>query len=487
MPKYDQQSLEELLRLAARGHGSGYSGVAKGGGGGYGEGYTPPTFSLLTLPRVAILGPSTARRNNISFTTGASRSLANMCSGPIIWARAFSKMFKFYNKRDAAADPTRGYIGDNYGFDSLAIADQILLIPSILASTANYRIIIWNTGRGVDDVFPGQTVNGYCAPVEAALLTLKASGKVIVWENLWPRDSTAAGGNWAQGQSNRQLLVDINARLQAFCTAQGIRWVDMYSIMCGTSTQAAATDPLPNYFTNDGIHIANQGGYMAGRNLYSPLFATLCTTPAEYNILDAANIAPNPGLSGTAGTLLNTATGTVPDGWAAGRNGGSNARSLVISSEDVGGKHWVVFTVGSSGTVTANGEGLTIRRATSPVVTFWDTSKFYQARLTVKVDGWIGWTFFTFYLQDGATPQQGMRDLVGISGTDGDVPVSDSAATQYTTIPVDQDTFVCETPPFKPTHTSCEMRFTAGYLNRTGGGVIKIANWDIREVPDPGL
>ncbi len=156
-----------------------------------------------------------------------------------------------------------------------------------------------------------------------------------------------------------------------------------------------------------------------------------------------------------------------------------------MSAEDSGGKHWHVFTVGSAGTVTANGEGVTIRFATSPATLFWDTAKFYQARLTVKTDGWAGWTFYSFYLQDGAVPQQGMRDLVGVSGTDGDVPVADSGPVQYAMRPIDGDILVAETPPFKPTQTSCEARFTAGYIQAAGGAVLKIADWDIREVPAP--
>lgn len=481
-------TLEELLRLAARGHGSGYSvgrGPSNGGGSGYGGGYTTPPVAAAAMPRIALLGPSTTQRNNMRFVAGASRSVVNSCSGPHVWARAFTSCFKFYNKADGT--DVRGWVGDSFGYNGEPLSSQIPRIAGILASSVNYKFLIWNTGRGDADMDNATTVAGYCAPIEDKLLVIKASPVRPIWENLWPRDSTLAGGQWGLGNATRQTMIDCNTRLQNFCDANGILWTDMYASQCGTAVQTANQNPLPNYVANDGIHFAPQGAYNAGRFLYGPLYQSLTVAPSAYNILDAANICPNPGFTGTGGALLNTATGTVPDGYSAGRNGAANARSCVISSVDEDGSHWVVFTIGSSGTVGVNGEGVTIRRSTSPVTNFWDTTKFYQARLTVKIDGWAGWSSFNLYLQDGATPQQGMRDLVAGAGDGADVPVDGGTSPNQYTIGIGAGTFILETPPFKPTHTSCELRVSPSYQQATGGGVVKISNWDIREVPDPGI
>lgn len=444
----------------------------------------------LTNPRIGLVGPSTARRNTGAFESGASRAVSEMTSGQLSWLHWLFPNFQFVNIRDTLDPNSRGFSGDNFGVDSMEIADQIAFVDEVIAHPEIYDVLLWITGRGATDFTNATTVPGYCDPIKAKILQAKAVGIYVIWENLWPRDSTL-GSPWDIGSACRQTLIDVNEEMRTWCALHNIGYIDARKTMVGNTDLNPADNPLANFITVDKIHYAAAGALAVAYNEYLPKFEIWFTELTKWLASDPDNIAP--AMTGDGGTLLNTATSSpaspvqVPANWSAGRAAAGQARSCTISTVDDAEGHWTRFAIGSTGSPTANGEGITMRPTTNPIVSFWDTTKWYEARIDVVAeDTWIGWTAWALLLQDGATPQQGHRGGVAGSGDGGEIPVSGfSAAGQYRIRQNTDDHFTIIAGPFKPSHTSCEVRFNGNYLNATGASAIKVGNLVIKEVPAP--
>lgn len=439
--------------------------------------------SLLSNPVVALLGPSTTRRNNDR--PAGVNMIYNMMSGPHVLAHMMFPGFTFY-VFESAVDP-RGFTGNNYGDDSSPIATQMTLIPTIKASQA--KIVIWNSGRGTPDIFAGQTVNGYCDQVKTGLLDLKSSGKLIVWENLWPR-GTGAGGIWGPGGEARQLIRDINAAMLPWCNANGIVYIDLYTQMVNPSDPNL--DPYPNYLTNDFIHFAAPGALAAG-DLYKLFYQAVCAPYIPYNRNTVANRAPSNDFAGTGGLFANGAAAKagapisgIPDNFTLTRSNAGNARAVEGSIEIINGERFVVIDIGSSGVVGSSGEGLSLRYSTTSVANLLEVNKWYRGRCEIQINNWDGFTAFNLIGQDAAATPHGSSDGAGGTGNGGEIANTGFTATDFYRLrPGMARTFELWTQPFKATTTTGTFRFNASYLTATGAGQIKIGRWDFEEVPDP--
>lgn len=436
----------------------------------------PVGADLLDSPMVSLLGPSTTHRNNAE----ATHILYNLTSGPDMWAKQLGagiRILNYYNASDALG---RNWSGDNYGLDSDPISNQHTRVATIKAN--NSRIFKYNSGRGAADVLAGQTVAGYCDGVKVDLLDVKSGGKRVIWENLWPRH-TLVGGDWASGGAARQLVLDINAEMLTWCAANGILYADVWTVMVDQND--ADKNPKAGYYSSDGIHYSSRGARMVGK-YYKSLYDTLCNPPADFSAADAANRAPNGVLSGTGGALGNSATGVVPDSFTLTRSTGTNARSLVGSFETINGKSWYVMTVGSSGAIGSSGEGFSLRYTTTTVTNLLESSKWYVARLKVKLDTWAGWTGIKLLAQDAAATPNGCADNTPGTGVGGNVPLTGFTATdQYAITPDSSDDLILETQPFLAGTTTGTLRLNVTYISASGGGVLKIADLDLREVTNP--
>lgn len=467
---YDKLTLEEILRSLNKGGNS-----VRSGGYGYGGGYTPP--AALSLPTVALLGPSTTQRNNAE----ASHIVYNMTSGPHMWAKTLDGRIQVINYYNASDPLGRNFVGNNYGLDSDPISNQITRIATIKAAKAG--IIVWNSGRGAEsDFVVGQSVNGYCDTVKSNLLELKTTGKQIIWENLWPRH-TSVGGGWASGGPLRSLLLGVNTEMASFCNKQGITVADIWSVMVDQTD--ADLNPKANYYSTDGIHYAAGGAYRVGA-YYASLYAQLCASGTLYDASDVANRSPNPTLTGTGGTATgNGATGVCPDSWTLSRSGAGNARSLTGSIEVINGKNYMVMTVGSSGTVGATGEGFTFRPTTTPTTSLLESAKWYKARCRVIIDNWTGWTGIKLLAQDAAGTPNGSADGTPGTGAGGNSPLTGFSGSGQYQIFQDAGSWVLETQPFLSGSTDGTLRLNFTYLNATGSGVIKVSEIDLRETVNP--
>ena len=426
---------------------------------------------------VALLGPSTTHRNLVE----SGHTLYALTSGPHNWSHAISPRFRHLNYYNASDTLGRNFTGNNYGLDSDPISNQVTRIAAIKASNAG--IVIWNSGRGaVGDFVAGQTVAGYCDPVKAGLLDLATSGKVIIWENLWPRH-TLAGGIWASGGEGRSLLLQVNAHMAAWCFDNGITVADVWSIMVDQTDPDL--NPKANYYTSDGIHYAAAGAYQVGV-YYAGLMAALCAAPSTYDHTEVANIAPSATMTGTAGDATgNGASGTAPDNWTVSRGSVGNARSLTASIESIGGANYVVLTLGSSGTVAAAGEGGTLRPTTTPTLALLTVNNWYQARCTLICDNWAGWSGFKLLVSDNNGTVNGAAALTPGSGAGGETPVTGFTGSNQYAIRPDARTLILTSMPFKAGATGCTIRFNFNYVNASGGAVIKVGKFDLRQVSDP--
>ena len=432
--------------------------------------------SLLDNPMVSLLGPSTTRRNNAE----ATHILYNLTSGPDIWAKQLGAGIRILNYYNASDPMARDWTGDNYGLDSDPLSNQRTRLATIKAN--NSRIFKYNSGRGAADVLAGQTVAGYCDNVKLDLLDVKSAGKTVIWENLWPRH-TLVGGDWASGGAARQLVLDINTEMQTWCAANGVVYANIWNVM--VDQLDPDKNPKAGYYSSDGIHYSAQGARMVGK-YYKTLYDTLCRAPTAYDASDAANRAPNGLFTGTGGALGNSATGTVADQFTLTRSTGTNARSLAGSIEVINGKNWQVMTVGSSGAIPAAGEGFTLRYTTTTVTNLLASSKWYVARIKVKLDTWAGWTGIKLLVQDAAATPNGCADNTPGTGVGGNVPLTGFTATdQYAIVPDSSDDLILETQPFLAGTTTGTLRINVTYISASGGGVIKVSELDVREVTDP--
>jgi hypothetical protein len=433
-------------------------------------------------PKVAILGPSTTQRNNAKL----NNTVYNMSVGPHYWAQFLSDNFDLVNWQ--ANGNSRGWDGYNFGYDSVggvsSIDSQILLLPDIYASDAD--VLIWNTGRSTGDVYAGQTVAGYCDKVKTAMSQARAAGLFVVWENLWMRD-TSVGGDWASGGAARTLTLQINAEMESWCNVNGFLWTDVYTEM--TDPLSADHNPKTNYASPDGIHYSATGAFAVGDNVYRPFYALYFQPAVPYDPTLAGNLADNWQLSGTGGVATgNGASGVAPDLFTLTRSNAGNARSVVGSKIADTGFDWFRMTIGSSGTVTAAGEGASLRYTTTSIASKFTATKWYQAQITLRMSNWNGFCQAKAIATDTTATPVGSHSVCGSSGNGGDVPVDGFTATGQLPIrPGKAIEGVCKTQPFQAQATGMVLRFNASWINTTGGGTLDIAKLDIREVAAPSL
>jgi hypothetical protein len=104
---------------------------------------------------------------------------------------------------------------------------------------------------------------------------------------------------------------------------------DFFTALVGPSGNAAT--PLTNALVSDGTHPSAYGAALMARTV-APILATLFPTRPNFpGPGDPKNLAPNPFMTGTAGSLGTGVTGTVATGWYVADGGGSPTLSAVGS------------------------------------------------------------------------------------------------------------------------------------------------------------
>ena len=442
-----------------------------------------PAPVLLVNPLVAILGPSTTQMNSAYSTGSSTQKVYTKANGPHFWAQAMSARFRLPVWR--AAYNSRGYVGYNYGYNSVPIATQDDWIPTIIASPA--QIVVWNSGRGSGDVDSPKTVSDYCDPVKTGLLALKAAGKIVVWENLWMRH-TSAGGDWASGGWSRQLVLDINAHMLPWCLANGIYHIDVFSAVCDVGPDY---NPKTNFVTDDFIHETSTAAYQIAL-LYDAFYNTVCAPVTPYDPADGLNVFDYYAFPGTGGVATgNGATGTMPDNMTGTRSSASCAKAVAFSIfTGPTGRPWVRATLTGAGTVPAAGEGLSIRPTATTIANRLVIDNWYQARARVSFTDWNGWSSIRLVVEDGAATPIGSCALVAAEAADGDAPIPGFTGTKPMAIrPGEGRTITLITPPFKATNTTMGVHVIATWVNAaiSGSAVLETGDWDVRDCGDPAL
>ena len=210
--------------------------------------------------------------------------------------------------------------------------DQI--IP-LFGFDTNPRYIL--LAAGTNNLIQGYTADSIAADFETMVSLCKGIGSTPVLTTV-PCGETISGN-----ASYRAEWLDLNAQLRAMGTAQNIPCLDFEQVYVDPATVGSTYAPLAGY-TDGTVHPANKGSIKVGEALAD----WLATISARNFAAGITNLAANPTMTGTGGTL-NGATGQAPDGCVVSKSAGATVASSVIARNDGGpGNWWQAVASGSS-------------------------------------------------------------------------------------------------------------------------------------------
>lgn len=271
-----------------------------------------------------VYGDSWAGINRASTgTVGTSGYVSyNSSHGPVTWANFFLGQALNVKNWAGITGQTTAQILARWGTDVAPYQPQLIVLMTPGTNDAAGGVPVATTQANLSSIFD------LAAGIGAVVLTI----------NIPPKSSPSA--------TTAQLLFHHTLNLwliQQQYSRRGVIVVDTRSaISDGTSAgdwiAKAATTPLQ--YTADGVHPATLGGavigYLIAKALApilpkaSPLLVGSDSSTTVGSV--AVNYAPNPGFVGTAGTVANGATGTVPTGWQVKSTDGAALAGTVVSS-----------------------------------------------------------------------------------------------------------------------------------------------------------
>lgn len=436
--------------------------------------------------KVIAVGDQLIRHNHL-FVSGATPSFSSHARGELVQAQALSGgRFVF----DAVYDPAfatapynnRAFTGLNYGISSslyrangalLGVSDQI-----DAAIKANPRVIFVSFGSG--DITAGRTQKQITDNMTEAAMKITMAGIVPIFATIPPRP--AAG--WPGGAAQARLMRAVNSWMRNTLTARpGVLVFDRAALM--TDPTSSTGEPRAGWFASDNQSFTNVSGYYLGAAL-ADLIAPLMP-PAIASQFDAAdvylnpdnpfgNLAPNPGLFGTAGAKGSGASGDVPDSWRVQRTSGATSDTVVCSvTSDAASGNSIQMSIATTGTSTAG---------TTALFQFYPSTEINVAAFAGQ------WVQCAFAVDAAASAILNRLDVF-VSDVGNNIEYYGNRSFDLTTpMPNVQQKRVVMSPPIKlgSNATTLNCRLGVGIFTQNDGSIVVRANApSVRPIPDPYL
>lgn len=428
--------------------------------------------------RLAAIGESLIEHHH---TANSSFKLSSWSRGFINWAQVLNPgMFSFDVWFDQTSrtgwEPsgpgsTVGFRGANAGVGGQTSA-QILARYSYLVDSIDCDIVVVSAGTNDMTSVAADTI---AANRQAMVDAFIAAGKLVILLPVLMRDDvswTAVSGYRKKchyvNQKSRELAA---SRRNCFLFDWNEHWVDFNSTNGNPKTG----------YSPDGVHFNTLSAYAVGKKFGEFLARILPPgsrrVVAPDDLYDATlnplgNMAQNPMLTGTSGTISAPVTGNCATNYRVLRNtsvGCACAASKESRADGRGNYQVLTFTPNQ----VAGTDLFYFQTAVTDVAHGLPVGTWVRASMEVDVSAWAGWQGISMHLRDNATGgilAYGMEDYI---------------ADQW---PTEAWSGVIFSPPFRITDAASSLRFQPRIKidnSKTGSGVLKIGAPEIRPCADP--
>jgi hypothetical protein len=277
-----------------------------------------------------------------------------------------------------------GYQGNTIG-DLLARIDNPYTNPSITRGLAGAPALGWGEIRIGTNNARASAFGGLASAYDTLF------PKLLGYANFWfVKPVLPIGGPEVAANAN---VAEFNTYLAAKCAASGGRliWIDD-----GVNVRDGSGNQLAAFFLIDGVHLSPRGVWQCALDSAAAMAAALApysyASPVSADPADKYPAQPqwntNHTNIGTAGGMGSNFTGTVPDNWYVGPNGGGIAGVCSIVAAVGGDANTAPWLRVQPTQVTRTGAGETVRLGVSlaeRTITTSDPTALelvYQIRLT---------------------------------------------------------------------------------------------------------
>lgn len=232
-----------------------------------------------------------------------------------------------------------------YGISGSTSADILKFAPQALLGNVEAVSILMGVN---DNPNTAATATASIANIKSTIDLARAKARRVYVCDIFPNPSTSAT---VQG-----FLARVSSVIRAYCrTFPNVRFVSAWGNMISPSAIAVAG--RTGVYNTDNLHLMAYGGYVAAAPLIAailqdyPKEATRnCTIDTYDTTLQVGSWNANPGLRGTAGTVVaaNGITGTAPDGWTLLRNGSTQLLTTAFEAAADKGLDWFTLAVSAA-------------------------------------------------------------------------------------------------------------------------------------------
>ena len=274
----------------------------------------------------------------------------------------------------------------------------------------------------------------------------------------------------------RDVLIDIN----------GIYTTNREPLPGYTRGNSTQSSPPLSAQNNDTTHLSHIGAFIYGKEIRRALEAAWNPPPAVQAADASGNKCGNPLMTGTGGSLTGI-TGQLADGYTAVKRG--TATTIVaakVSSAPINTrfgtatKQWQQFTITGMSGITDR-QGIGNFRTT---VTGMTIGKWYECRAKVEVAASASYSGISGRFTDGQGWDSRFMSVVDTGGGTG----QGSWATNVLPFPNEAFGAMFTSMPLKAGATTGTFAFDVGVKGGSSDAVVvRFADFECREVPDPAL
>lgn len=327
--------------------------------GGGGPGW--PTFPVGA--KVITVGDSITQDANIATSNGLQ--VYNQNDGIITWALAQVPCFKhsiWYDVTATSGASAPYFRGANFGISGDTATGVYDRITPILNTGADIAVVLIGTNTGTTDA--GSAVK--IAKIQSIVDDLVANGFFVIIGTILPRTVRSSPTGYQLSPAQMAPILETNDFIRTLGSANIAVW-DSWNDML----DPAYTESDPEYgsilaaYTKDDVHISAMGAYTAAQTLV-PILRMIAQNSTLYSCEwfennGESNRITNGDFSGTAGSKVNGATGTVATSWTlqATASGNTIPAGSLIDNASTGGKtQRVVLTSDGLGSGTSGENSL---------------------------------------------------------------------------------------------------------------------------------
>lgn len=329
---------------------------------------TKSSGPLRAVPRIAPMsGPSLVAALGDSITAQSIYVAANIGAyssvGFMTWAMAFS-MGALWCPLAWEIGTATAKLNYNRGVAGETAAQAAARITEIDALPVKPRFCSVLTGTNNLTINTSQTAASIAAEITGLCDALLSRGIMPVLCTILPRGNGTAAGwqSLTAGQitTARGRLLEVNRMLRGYASVTpGVILADTWASIVNFAS--ATSDPLVTY-SADYIHMTVPGAVRVGQAWWTAIEPFLA--PGASNAFgggDAWSTSDNPygsqidGSFGASGGTAGTGTsGTVPNGWTAGRLSGASSTAVITQQARADGKNGYEATIAMTGSDTAS-------------------------------------------------------------------------------------------------------------------------------------